>query len=373
MDPDGTGIERISDFGRNWDPDWSPDGTKIAFASLRDLNPYNTEIYVMDADGSNLVRLTYNTVIDSDPEWSPDGEKLVFTSSLGGDRELWVMNSDGSDLHRLRDAPGFEGYAAWSPDGSAIAFSAGTYPPPPPPPPAPPPPPPPPSTSSIYLVSPEGTDLRRLTYNSAYDLMPAWSPDGATIVFASTLRGNGFADLYAIDADGSDQRRLTVSPYSDEDPVWAPDGTKILFTRTIGSSDLFVMDPDGSDQVNLTNTPNANEDRADWQRISEPPPPPVPPPPPIPPPPPVPPPPPIPPPPPPDPPPPPQPPQRCVVPRVVGLRLGTARKRIRRAHCRVGRVRRAYSRRVGRVLAQSPRAGARRPAGTRVNLLVGRR
>ncbi len=73
-------------------------------------------------------------------------------------------------------------------------------------------------------------------------------------------------------------------------------------------------------------------------------------------------------------PPPPPPPAQCVVPRVIGLRLATARKRITRAHCRVGRVRRARSpRRVGRVLSQSPRAGVRRAAGTRVNLVVGRR
>jgi len=67
------------------------------------------------------------------------------------------------------------------------------------------------------------------------------------------------------------------------------------------------------------------------------------------------------------------PPPQCRVPRVIGLRLATARTRIRKANCRVGRVRRARSRRVGRVLSQSPRAGARRANGARVNLVVGRR
>jgi PASTA domain/Divergent InlB B-repeat domain len=78
---------------------------------------------------------------------------------------------------------------------------------------------------------------------------------------------------------------------------------------------------------------------------------------------------------PPPPPPPPPPPalRQCRVPRVIGLRLAKARTRIRRAHCSVGRVRRARSRRVGRVISQSPRAGARRPRGTRVKLVVGRR
>jgi WD40-like Beta Propeller Repeat len=183
-------------------------------------------------------------------------------------------------------------------------------------------------------------------------------------------------DIWVMDADGSDQTRLTTSAFGDGDPVWAPDGTKILFTRQLGRNDLFVMNADGSNQVNLTNTPNANEDRADWQRVAAPPAPPPPPPapPPAPPPPVPPPPPPLPPPGPPPPvPPPPPPPARCRVPRVIGLRLGAAKIRIRRGRCRVGHVRRAPSRRVGRVLAQTPRPGVLRPRGTRVNLLVGRR
>ena len=183
--------------------------------------------------------------------------------------------------------------------------------------------------------------------------MPAWSPDGASIVFVSDRDGD--PDLYAMDADGSDQTRLTNSVSWEEDPVWAPDGTKILFSRLFGKTDLFVVDPDGSNQLNLTNTPNTNDDRADWQRVTAPPPPPPSPPPPPPPPPPVPP----PPPPPPTPPPlpPPSPPTRCVVPRVVGLRLATARTRIRRTRCSVGRVRRAS---LGESAACSRRARGRK-------------
>ena len=174
MNADGAQIDRITDFGENWDPAWSPDGTRIAFATHRDFNPYNTEIYVMNADGSNLVQLTHNTAIDGDPDWSPDGEKIVFTSTLGGNYELWVMNADGTDLHRVREGPGLETSGAWSPDGASIAFMSDMDAPPPPPPPPAPPPPPPPPPQEIYVMSPDGSDVRRLTNNAAWDSMPAW-------------------------------------------------------------------------------------------------------------------------------------------------------------------------------------------------------
>ncbi len=92
----------------------APD-TRIAFATHRDLNPYNTEIYVMNADGSNLVQLTHNTVIDGDPDWSPDGQKIVFTSSLEGQSHLWVMNADGTDLHRVSQGSALEAFAPGRP------------------------------------------------------------------------------------------------------------------------------------------------------------------------------------------------------------------------------------------------------------------
>jgi hypothetical protein len=94
-------------------PDWSPDATKIVF---RRPVAGNYEIYVMDADGTNQVRLTNNSVYDAHPAWSPDGTKIVFTRSSGDNDDVWVMNADGTGERQLTDTPGiYEFGPAWQP------------------------------------------------------------------------------------------------------------------------------------------------------------------------------------------------------------------------------------------------------------------
>jgi WD40 repeat protein len=121
MNADGTNPVRLTNQGATDDwPAWSPDGSTIAFASNRDGN---FEIYTMNADGSGTpTRLTTNTVADVQPEWSPNGAKLVF-SRVGEccGYELFVMDAGGSNAVRLR-ASSNDSDPAWSPDGGWIAF-----------------------------------------------------------------------------------------------------------------------------------------------------------------------------------------------------------------------------------------------------------
>jgi Tol biopolymer transport system component len=99
MDPDGSNLVKLTDNSAcDVYPNWSPDGTKIAFASDRDGN---FEIYVMNADGSNQTRLTYNQAEDTTPVWSPDGSKIAFLSNRDGNYEIYVMNADGSEQINL--------------------------------------------------------------------------------------------------------------------------------------------------------------------------------------------------------------------------------------------------------------------------------
>ena len=92
-------LTRITDVPRDdvW-PTWSPDGTRLAFASNRD---FNSEIYLVNANGSGLTRLTDNEAIDATPAWSPDGTRIAFYSSREGRRDVYVMSTDGSGLVRL--------------------------------------------------------------------------------------------------------------------------------------------------------------------------------------------------------------------------------------------------------------------------------
>ena len=206
---------------------------------------HSSEIYVMDADGSNAVNLTNNAARDDQPAWSPDGSKIAFGSDRNGNREIHVMNADGSDHFNLTTTPTISEFRpAWSPDGSKIAFGARSFG----------------TNSEIYVMDADGSNRVRLTNNPADDSGPAWSPDGSRIAFTSLRDGN--REIHVMNADGSGRPvNLTNNEVSDDSPAWSPDGSRIVFKRTCTSSlncptspsGLYVMDADGSNVVRFTN------------------------------------------------------------------------------------------------------------------------
>ena len=100
-------------------PSWSPDGSKIAFMSTREVN-YN--IYIMNPDGTNQTRLTNNPASDNRPDWSPDGSKIVFASSRDGNSEIYVMDPDGTNQTRLTNNQALDSTPFW---GAPTTFAAG--------------------------------------------------------------------------------------------------------------------------------------------------------------------------------------------------------------------------------------------------------
>ena len=283
-------------------PAWSPDGRKLAFVSRRDGN---SEIYVMNADGSAQENLTQHPASDSHPSWSPDGRKLAFVSRRDGNSDIYVMNADGSGLRNVTRTSSNDLDPAWSPGGRAIAFVRKTqkkcapsprdspcnnY------------------ETYLYVVKGDGSGLRRLTTHRAQVFNPswsadgktirygryrvqadgtgqtelprnvplpgAWSPDGQRIAFAevdrSPGRGTDDADagLWVMNADGSNPRRVARNAAS-SDPAWSPDGRRIAFRRfdrLAENSDLFVVNADGSGLRRLTRHAASVAERAHLAR-----------------------------------------------------------------------------------------------------------
>ena len=147
MNADGSD-ERIIFRGRgvSW-PAWSPDGRRIAFVSYPDLR--TPQLYVMNADGSGVTRLTASWAGDLCPDWSPDGARIVFSRGT----EVWVMNADGGGQRRL--GPG--GQPAWSRDGRWIAFVYG-----------------PDDAAEIFAMRPDGSSATRVIASAGWNYQPDW-------------------------------------------------------------------------------------------------------------------------------------------------------------------------------------------------------
>ena len=121
-DANGANVVQISDHSLgNSFPEWSPDGTQIAFDSDRDGD---LELFVMDADGSNMTQITNNSANDASPSWSPDGTQIAFHSDRDGDLELFVMDADGSNMTQITNNSANDGFPEWSPDGTQIVFQS---------------------------------------------------------------------------------------------------------------------------------------------------------------------------------------------------------------------------------------------------------
>ena len=221
MDADGGNRENLTNHpATDVDADWSPDRTKIAFASSR--NGGALQIYVMDADGINPIRLTDGPRNARGPDWSPDGGKIAFWVDDRDDR-IDVMDADGKNRATLvNDAA----EPSWAPDGREIAFSStrdgkGAW-------------------SDIYVIGADGQRLRRLTDEFWSGTSPAFAPDGKRVAFVSM--DGSFYHIFVVGADGNNRVRLTRKLEHHGDPAWSVSGRRIAYN---------VWDDDGASTIHL--------------------------------------------------------------------------------------------------------------------------
>lgn len=275
MNIDGSDKRMVSpDHGAHTCSFFFPDGKRIIFASTShfpgDCPPreglpagyvwplYPYDIFIADADGSGLRKLTDNPKYDAEPVISPDGRKIVFGSQREGDFDIYIMNSDGSNVRRLTDREGYDGGPWFSPDGRKIVWRA-WYP----------------GTEEekakwrdcmekdyilpfpldLWVMDVDGSNKKRVLRNGATNWAPSWHPDGKRIIFSSNMDdwredikkfGHNF-ELYLINIDGTGLERITFNNTFDSFPMFSPDGKKVVFASNRNplkqrATDIFIAD-----------------------------------------------------------------------------------------------------------------------------------
>jgi dipeptidyl aminopeptidase/acylaminoacyl peptidase len=193
----------------DFNPEWSPDGTRIAFS--RYGGGFIHEIHVINADGTGLHRVSPQGVQDFHPTWSPDGSRLAFEHRVDNvsNGDLYIMNADGTDRVRVTNDPEPDEYPVWSPKGDRIAFMSYDDG----------------DGSDIFVVNLDGTNRVNLTRDGAWDVDVAWSPDGERLVAARD------GELLLLNPDGTQRAQLTQGVFAAHAPAWSPDGATIAFNR----------------------------------------------------------------------------------------------------------------------------------------------
>lgn len=183
--------------GKDIQPAWSPDGRQIAFASnrIREVEPQ--DIFIMDADGTNVRHLVYGW----QPSWSRDGRRIAFASNVDsrdGWSDIYLVDTDGRNRKRLTNDRATDRTPAWSPDGTKIVFVHDT---------------------GIAVMNSDGTNLHTII-DDKVSVYPTWSPDGSRIAFERLVNGN--FEIFVMNGDGTDQRNITNDPADDRWPSWCP-------------------------------------------------------------------------------------------------------------------------------------------------------
>jgi len=222
----------------------------LVFSASEPTSPPSSEVYVVNADGSALARLTNTPDTEIEPRWTADGTRIRFSSfrvGVTGSEGRYEMNADGSDVRLLPAQPSNGRMnATLSPDGQKLAYSwysgSGSV-----------------TTYAVFVANADGSaavPVAEFPCSLGCQIVDylRWSPDGRRLAFTAGIAGSGgsrYGELYVVNADGTGRMTLTPSLALEQYPEWSPDGQRIAFTVTCGcavglNGDIYVMNADGS-------------------------------------------------------------------------------------------------------------------------------
>jgi TolB protein len=241
MDYDGQNQHPITHLGTiSISPRISPDNSRLAFASLGSRDGWAIRMYSLEL--GRMVSFPGGSAggNNQSPAWSADGSKIAFSSGRTGDPEIWVADASGGNLHKLTSFRGPDVSPVWNPRTNAqIAWVSGRT-----------------GLPQIYIMDQDGANIQRLT-DGGYAISPSWQPSGAMLTFSWNRKygpgAPGGQDIYIMDIASKRWMQLTHDSGSNDFPSWSPDGRHIVFERTVGHrTEIWSMLADGTQQQQLT-------------------------------------------------------------------------------------------------------------------------
>jgi len=233
----------------------APATAKIVFNSTVDGN---AEIYMMNPDGSQRVRLTNHPARDLAPVWSPTGEQIAFTSDRDGKWDIYLMDADGTNVRRVFKTLAHREYAVWSPDGKWIAYTQLPE-------------------WAIYIAGIDGRSVKRVASTGWLGGEPAWSPDGTQIAFCLTQVINpGSYQLQLANPRTGNQKTIHPKPWLRMDqPAWSPDGDQIAFAhipvlrQDLPKGTIYTMNRFGGELRRIVSEEGGRASAPEWSPDGE--------------------------------------------------------------------------------------------------------
>ncbi len=259
-DPTGAGRTEISDLMTpnvpydNGAVDWSPDDSKIAWSGH---DGSNFQIYVANPDGSSQAKIsvspmepTADPTRNRDPQWSPDGSQLAWSGVQGGTgpgtgiQQIWVANADGTNRRVVSSvgpgvAPTLNRYPQWSPDGTMLSWSGRDSS----------------AVDQIFVANADGTNRHVISNVPAVgaptaNRTPRWSPGGTRVAWTGFDATSASDQIWVANADGTGRVALSsvdsgVDPIGNQHPEWSPDGMRVAWQGKVVTTEIFVADADG--------------------------------------------------------------------------------------------------------------------------------